>query len=60
MLHIEYKENNYKQSKSLEEYFVKLANDDFLKNFNSEDFSFDKESKGKGVTLESIRVLEIL
>lgn len=61
LLHKNAKNFEFKQSDTFLKTLSTKVKDDFLINFNSEDWSYNKVgSKGQGLTMESLYVAEIL
>lgn len=54
------KEYGIKPSDAFTTYLASKAKDDWLTNFNADDWSYNNQTKGKGLSAEGLKIVEML
>ena len=54
------KDYGIKSSDAFNTFLTGKAKDDWITNFNGDDWSYNSDTKGKGITVESIKLVELL
>lgn len=59
---LQYRAKDYgtKTSDAFKKFVVGKAKDEWINNFNTDDLSYNNATKGKGVTVESLKVAELI